>query len=77
LAEPATPQKPTLAYVFVDNSSLLNAEIVKQGYGFALSRYPFTKMEDFRRLEREAREQERGLWNSEHPVNGSRISSGQ
>jgi endonuclease YncB( thermonuclease family) len=32
-----------------------------------LSRYPFAKMEDFRRLEREAREQERGLWNSERP----------
>jgi micrococcal nuclease len=53
-----------LAYVFLDDGTLLNAEIIKQGYGFALSRYPFARMEAFRRLEREAREQKRGLWNS-------------
>jgi endonuclease YncB( thermonuclease family) len=57
-----TPQKRTLAYVFLDDGMLLNAEIIKQGYGFALSRYPFARMEEFRRLEREAREQGRGLW---------------
>ena len=58
-----TQQKRTLAYVFLDDGRLLNAEIIKQGYGFALSRYPFAKMEEFRQLEREAREQGRGLWN--------------
>jgi micrococcal nuclease len=58
-----TQQKRTLAYVFLDDGRLLNAEIIKQGYGFALSRYPFASMEEFRRLEREAREQGRGLWN--------------
>lgn len=58
-----TQQKRTLAYVFLDDGTLLNAEIIKQGYGFALSRYPFASMEEFRRLEREAREQGRGLWN--------------
>jgi endonuclease YncB( thermonuclease family) len=47
---------------FLDDGTLLNAEIMKQGYGFALSRYPFAKMDEFRRLEREARNQERGLW---------------
>jgi endonuclease YncB( thermonuclease family) len=46
----------------LDDGKLLNAEIIKQGYGFALSRYPFSRMEEFRRLEREAREQGRGLW---------------
>ena len=46
----------------MDDGRLLDAEIIKQGYGFALSRYPFAKMEEFRRLEREAREQGRGLW---------------
>src|SRR5919108_4268122 len=35
----------------------VNAEIIRQGYGFALTRYPFK--EEFSRLEREAR-QERG-----------------
>jgi hypothetical protein len=34
------------------------------GYGFAYTRFPFARMEEFRRLEREAREQRRGLWTS-------------
>ena len=57
-----TPQKGTLAYVFLEDGTLLNAEIIKQGYGFALTRYPFSRMGEFRRLEREAQEQGRGLW---------------
>jgi micrococcal nuclease len=56
-----TPQRRTLAYVFLEDGRL-NAEIIKEGYGFALTRYPFARMEEFRRLEREARDQERGLW---------------
>ena len=58
-----TRQKRTSAYVFLYDGTLLNAEIIKQGYGFALSRYPFARMEEFRRLEREALDQRRGLWN--------------
>jgi micrococcal nuclease len=57
-------QKRTLAYIFLEDGTLLNAEIIKQGYGHALTRYPFSRMEEFRRLEREAREQRRGLWSS-------------
>ena len=53
----------TLAYVFLEDGMLLNAEIIRQGYGHALTRYPFSRMEEFRRLEREAWEQRRGLWN--------------
>jgi endonuclease YncB( thermonuclease family) len=46
-----TQQKRTLAYVFLDDSTLLNAEFIKQGYGFAVSRYPFARMDQFRRLD--------------------------
>jgi endonuclease YncB( thermonuclease family) len=46
----------------LEDGTLLNAEIIRQGYGHALTRYPFSRMEEFRRLEREAREQGRGLW---------------
>jgi len=52
----------TLAYAFLEDGTLLNAEIIKQGYGDAYTQFPFSRMEDFRRFEREAREQERGLW---------------
>ena len=37
-----------LAYVFLEDGRLLNAGIVKQGYGFAYTRFPFERMEEFR-----------------------------
>ena len=52
----------TLAYVFLENGTHLNAEIVKQGYGHAYTRFPFRYLEEFRRYQREAREAGRGLW---------------
>jgi micrococcal nuclease len=51
-----------LAYVFLPDGTFLNAEIIKQGYGFAYTRFPFKYMEEFRRYEKEARENGRGLW---------------
>jgi micrococcal nuclease len=57
-----TSQRRTLAYVFLEDGTLLNEEIIRQGYGHALTRYPFSRVEDFRRLEREARDRRRGLW---------------
>jgi len=55
----------TLAYVFLEDGTLLNAEIIRQGYGHAYTAFPFSRMEEFRHLEREAREGERGLWNKQ------------
>jgi len=52
----------TLAYVFLEDGTFLNAEIIKQGYGFAYTRFPFKYMDEFRGYQREAREQGRGLW---------------
>jgi len=51
-----------LAYVYLSDETFLNAEIIKQGYGFAYTRFPFKHMEEFRRYEREARENRKGLW---------------
>jgi micrococcal nuclease len=51
-----------LAYVYLLDGTFLNAEIIKQGYGFAYTRFPFKHMEEFRRYEREARENRKGLW---------------
>ena len=52
----------TLAYVFLETGLLLNAEIIKQGYGFVHTGSPFARVQEFRELEREAREQGRGVW---------------
>jgi len=54
--------KRTLAYVYLEDGTFLNAEIVKQGYGHAYTRFPFKYLDGFRRYERDAREQGRGLW---------------
>jgi endonuclease YncB( thermonuclease family) len=51
-----------LAYVYLPDGKLLNLEIIRQGYGFAYTRFPFARLEQFRAAEREAREQRRGLW---------------
>ena len=56
-----TQQKRTLAYAFLDDGTLLNAEIIKQGYGFALSATRSQRWRSSAVLEREAREQGCGL----------------
>jgi len=52
----------TLAYVYLMDGTFVNAEIVKQGYGFAYTKYPFKYMDNFRKYEKEAREKGIGLW---------------
>jgi len=50
-----------LAYVFVEGR-LANAEIVRQGYAYVYTRFPFQRRAEFIALEREARERQCGLW---------------
>jgi len=52
----------TLAYVYLENGTFVNAEIIRQGFGFAHTRFPFKYLEEFRQFEREARQAKRGLW---------------
>ena len=61
----------TLAYVYLANGTLLNLEIIERGYGHAYTRFPFSKMDEFRAAERYAREAKRGLW-AEGDAEGSR-----
>ncbi len=43
----------TLAYVYLEDGTHLNAEIVKQGYGHAYTRFPFRYLKEFRLYEKE------------------------
>ena len=54
--------KRLLAYVFLEDGTFLNAEIIKQGYGYVYTKFPFKYMNEFRNYEREARIRKRGLW---------------
>ena len=38
----------TLAYVYLPDGALLNAEIIRQGYGHAYTVFPFRHLEQFR-----------------------------
>ena len=61
-SETRDPYGRTLAYIYLPDGTLLNAEIIRQGYGFAYTRFAYRREQEFVGLEREAREQERGLW---------------
>ena len=53
-----------LRYVFLADGTLLNAKQIEDGYGFAYTVFPFSRMEQFRALENSARQQGLGLWSS-------------
>jgi len=51
-----------LAYVYLKDGTFVNAEIIKRGYGFAYTKYPFKYLEQFIKYEKEARAKGFGLW---------------
>lgn len=54
----------TLAYVYLEDGTFVNAELVKQGYAMVMTIPPNVKYADlFLKLQQEARENNRGLWN--------------
>jgi len=53
-----------LRYVYLQDGTLWNAELIRQGYGHALTAFPFTKVDEFQAYETESREQNRGLWSA-------------
>jgi len=57
-----------LRYIYLPNGTLVNAEIIKQGYGFAYTGFPFTKSDEFLKDQTTAREQNKGLWNTCTPT---------
>jgi len=54
-----------LRYVYLPDGRTLNAEIIREGYGFAYTRFPFERLDEFVRLENEACKAGAGLWSSE------------
>jgi micrococcal nuclease len=55
-----------LAYVYLEDGTFVNAEILRQGYGVLLTVPPNVKFaEEFLEIQRQAREAGRGLWKGE------------
>jgi micrococcal nuclease len=53
-----------LRYVYLPDGTLLNKSLVANGYGFAMTGFPFTKMQEFTQAGQTAKAQKSGLWNA-------------
>lgn len=51
-----------LAYIYLPDGACHNAELIRAGYAHAYTEYAFQFVEEFRDLERYARENQKGLW---------------
>lgn len=65
-----------LRYVYLPDGQMLNRLMVEDGYAFAYLAFPFIHLNEFRELEAEAREANRGLWRAcEIEQNGGQIQT--
>jgi len=53
-----------LAYVYLLDGTLLNAELIKQGYARINRKLPFKYSEEFEHYEKEAKEMKKGIWSN-------------
>jgi len=56
-----------LRYVYLPDGRLVQAELIKNGYGFAYTLFPFTKKDEFVRLQSQAETASKGLWGNCSP----------
>ncbi len=61
-SEPKDIYDRILAYVYLEDGTFLNAELIKQGYAFAYRKFPHRFLDDFQEYERQARFNAVGLW---------------
>ena len=52
----------TLGYVYLEDGSCLNRELIENGYATVYKWFPYSRRDEFLRLENEARQGNRGLW---------------
>lgn len=60
--------KRLLAYVYLPGGTMLNADLIARGFGYADPRYDHPRLADFKRLQGEARRDRRGLWQDVRPA---------
>lgn len=56
-----------LRYVYLSDGRLLEAELIKNGYGFAYTQFPFGKSDEFVQLQAQAKASNKGLWGNCSP----------
>lgn len=58
----ADESRTHIGYLYLEDGTCLNEEVLRRGYGTVDGRMPFSRLEAFSSLERGAKEQERGVW---------------
>lgn len=53
-----------LRYVYTPDDELLNTTLIKEGYGFAYTHFPFTKKLEAIQLEATSKKERKGLWSA-------------
>jgi micrococcal nuclease len=53
-----------LRYVYLPDGTLVEENLILQGYGFAYTQFPFSKVLQFRSDEQQAKTAARGLWSA-------------
>ena len=56
-----------LAYVHLPGGTMLNRELIRQGYGYADPRFPHPLTSEFQQLQAQARAADAGLWKDVKP----------
>lgn len=51
-----------LRYIYLEDGTFVNKKIIEDGYANAFLKYPVSKLEEFKKAEKEARDNKRGLW---------------
>jgi micrococcal nuclease len=51
-----------LRYIYLEDGTFVNGKIIRDGYAQVYEKYPISKLDELRKYQREARENQRGLW---------------
>ena len=51
-----------LRWIYLEDGTFVNGKIVRDGYAQVYEKFPVSKLEELRKYQREARENNRGLW---------------
>jgi micrococcal nuclease len=51
-----------LRYVYLEDGTFVNGKIISEGYAQVYEKFSISKLDELRKLQREARENSRGLW---------------
>jgi len=60
--DPGGRADPPRAYVSLQDGTLVNAEMLRQGRATVDTSAPFARLDEFKRLEKEAQDAGRGIW---------------